>query len=83
MIKYIKTIAANKKALANREGRFLTIYQQGSKRTNGKVLKAGLLRSTVQVASTGAVIKVKNSAIRFTIADHALFRADGKIFPLC
>lgn len=81
LIKAIKAIRNNKKALSNREGRFLTVYLHNGKRTNGKVLKPGYLSSTVQVASTGAVIKLKNTDIRFTIADHVMFSASGETKP--
>lgn len=81
IIKLIKALRNNKKALSNRDGRFLTVYLNNGKRTNGKVIKAGYLESKVQVASTGSVIKVKNSDIRFTIADHTMISASGETKP--
>lgn len=72
MLKAIKKALQSKKILDNREGRFLTVYLQDGKVRNGKVLRSGYLRSTVQIASTGAVIKVKNASIRLVSTDHTI-----------
>ena len=71
MIKLIKAALENKAALSNRQGRFLTVYLDNWTRKNGKVLKAGYLNSTVQLAY-GPVIKVKNRDIVLLAADRTV-----------
>ena len=71
MIKAIKAALANKAALSNRQGRFLTVYLDNWTHKNGKILKAVYLRSTVQLAY-GPVIKIKNRDIIMLAADHTV-----------
>ena len=71
MIKLIKAALENKAALSNRQGRFLTVDLDNWTRKNGKVLKAGYLNSTVQLAY-GPVIKVKNRDIVLLAADRTV-----------
>jgi len=71
MFKAIKAALENKAALSNRQGRFLTVYLDNWTHKNGKVLKAGYLRSTVQLAY-GPIIKVKNRDIVLLAADRTV-----------
>ena len=71
MFKAIKAALENKAALSNRQGRFLTVYLDNWTHKNGKVLKAGYLRSTVQLAY-GPIIKVKNRNIILLAADRTV-----------
>jgi hypothetical protein len=71
MIKLIKAALENKAALSNRQGRFLTVYLDNWTRKNGKVLKAGYLTSTVQLAY-GPTIKVRNRDIVLLAADRTV-----------
>lgn len=71
LIAAIKKAISSKQTLDNREGRFLTVYLGNGQRRNGKVLKAGYYKTTVQLAAGGSV-KVKNRDIVLVSADHKL-----------
>lgn len=71
IIKAFKAALESKAALDNRQGRFLTVYLDNWTHKNGKILKAGYLTSTVQLAH-GPVIKVKNRQILLLAADHTV-----------
>lgn len=70
----IRKATASKSLLATREGRFLTVYLGDGKRKNGKIIKPGYLRSTVQLAANGQLIKVRNQDIQLVSTDHSLVR---------
>ena len=71
LINAIKQAIVSKKTLDKREGRFLTVYLDNGKRYNGKVIRPGYLKTTVQLAGNGQHIKVSNKAIRLVSTDHA------------
>lgn len=73
MFKLIKKMMQGKKTLNNRGGRFLTVYLGNGKYKNGKVLKAGYLRTKVQLAQ-GGIVLVSNRNIDLVAADHDLIR---------
>jgi hypothetical protein len=73
MFLFIKKILSSKKTLQNRGGRFLTVYLGNGKYKNGKVLKAGILRTKVQL-SQGGIVFVSNRNIDLVATDHNLIR---------
>lgn len=73
MFLFIKKILSSKKTLENRGGRFLTVYLGNGKYKNGKVLKAGILRTKVQL-SQGGIVFVSNRNIDLVATDHNLIR---------
>ena len=73
MLQFIKKMVQGKKTLNNRGGRFLTVYLGNGKYKNGKVLKAGYIKTKVQLAS-GGVVLVSNRNIDLVATDHQLIR---------
>lgn len=73
MFQFIRKAVQGKKTLQNRGGRFLTVYLGNGKYKNGKVLRAGYLRTKVQLAS-GGVELVSNRNIDLVATDHDLIR---------
>jgi len=73
MFQLIRKAVSSKKTLQNRGGRFLTVYTGDGKYKNGKVLRAGYLRTKVQLASGGNRF-VWNSDIDLVATDHDLIR---------
>ena len=73
MFLFIKKILSSKKTLQNRGGRFLTVYLGNGKYKNGKVLKAGILRTKIQL-SQGGIVFVSNRNIDLVATDHNLIR---------
>jgi hypothetical protein len=69
MFKLFKVSLKFNRALKNRGGRFLTVYQKGQK-VNGKVLTTNPFYAKVQSARTGKVLFVKNWSVSFVVADH-------------
>lgn len=73
MLQFLKKMVQGKKTLNNRGGRFLTVYLGNGKYKNGKVLKAGYIKTKVQLAS-GGVVLVSNRNIDLVATDHQLIR---------
>lgn len=73
MLQFFKKMVQGKKTLNNRGGRFLTVYLGNGKYKNGKVLKAGYIKTKVQLAS-GGVVLVSNRNIDLVATDHQLIR---------
>lgn len=73
MLQFFKKMVQGKKTLNNRGGRFLTVYLGNGKYKNGKVLKAGYIKTKVQLAA-GGVVLVSNRNIDLVATDHQLIR---------
>jgi hypothetical protein len=73
MFAAIKKMVQGKKTLDKRGGRFLTVYLGNGNYKNGKVLKAGYLRTKVQLAQ-GGITLVSNRNIDLVATDHELIR---------
>ena len=73
MFAAIKKMVQGKKTLDKRGGRFLTVYLGNGNYKNGKVLKAGYLRTKVHLAQ-GGITLVSNRNIDLVATDHELIR---------
>ena len=58
------------RALSNRGGRFLTVYNAKGEKINGKVLTTRFLWAKIQHAKTGKVEWIKNWKVQVLVADH-------------